>query len=62
MGKYVDDKRRDLQFQVGDLVSVKLQPHRQCSVAERASHKLSAHYFGYFGPFKVLKRIRKVAY
>ena len=49
-----DVKRRDDQFQIGDLVLVKLQPYRQVLVANILSHKFSARYFG---PFKVLKKI-----
>ena len=59
MRKYADGKRRDVQFQVGDLVLVKLQPYRQNLVAERVSQKLGARYFS---PFSVLKLIGQVAY
>ena len=48
MKKYVDGKRRELQFQVGELVLVQLQPNRQTSVVDRASNKLWARYFGPF--------------
>jgi len=36
-----DKRRRDLQFVIGDLVSVKLQPYRQHSMVLRKNQKLS---------------------
>jgi len=49
----------DKDFKCGDLVYLKIQPYKQLTVANHAFHKLVARYYG---PFKVLKRIRKVAY
>jgi hypothetical protein len=37
---FADKKRRVLEFQVGDLVLVKLQPYRRYSVAFRKNQKL----------------------
>ena len=59
MKYYVDSKRRDESFRVGDNVLVKLQPCRQTTIASRNSNKLSACYFG---PFVVIKKIGQVAY
>nr|GEX30991.1 retrotransposable element Tf2 [Tanacetum cinerariifolium] len=49
----------DRQFEVGDWVYLRLQPHRQVSIRQGQQHKLSLKYHG---PFKVVERIRKVAY
>jgi hypothetical protein len=54
-----DRNRTDLQFQVGDQVLLKLQPYTQSSVANRPFPKLA---YKYYGPYKVLERVGKVAY
>ncbi|GJS56151.1 hypothetical protein Tco_0629513 [Tanacetum coccineum] len=52
-------KRRDVEYKTGDVVLVKLQPYRQVTLAKRCSNKLAKKYYG---PFKVLEHIGKVAY
>ena len=47
------------EFQVRDLVYVKLQPYRQNLVVNRKYLKLSARYFGLY---KILDKMGKVAY
>ena len=54
--KWADQKRRDVQFQVGDLVLVKLH----LVLRNPGMHKGLVRR--YEGPFKVLKRVGKVAY
>lgn len=57
--QYADKHRSEANLNVGDWVFLKLQPYKQLSVAIRRYLKLS-HKF--FGPYKVLERVGKVAY
>jgi hypothetical protein len=59
MKRQADEHRSERQFQVGDLVFVKLQPYIQSSLAQRTNQKLS---FKFFGPYHVLARVGTVAY
>lgn len=59
MKTMADRLRRDVQYEVGQLVYVRLRPYRQLSVREKAHTKLAKRYFG---PFRVLERIGSVAY
>lgn len=59
MKSHADQRCRDVQFNVGDFVYVKLQPYRQTSVTFRKSLKLSPRFFG---PYKILEKLGSVAY
>lgn len=59
MVQMANKKRSDRQFQIGDLVLLKLQPYRQQSLVWRPSQKLCPRYFG---PYKILHKVGAVAY
>ena len=60
MKKYIDTKRRHVEFQVGELVLFKIQPYGQVSLRKRRNEKLSPNFFG--RPYNVIERIGPVAY
>ncbi|XP_028555028.1 uncharacterized protein LOC114580719 [Dendrobium catenatum] len=53
-----DAHRKDVTFEVGDMVYLKLRPYRQKTLASR-SEKLSPRYYG---PFEIERKVRMVAY
>lgn len=59
MKSQADKKRSEREFQVGDMVYLKLQPYVQTTVASRSNQKLA---FKFYGPFAVLQRVGQVAY
>ena len=58
MKSIADTYRRDVIFEVGDMVFVKLRPNRQLSLTH-SQHKLSKRFYG---PCKVRRRIGLCAY
>jgi len=59
MKQVYDKGHREKEFQLGDLVYVRLHPYRQHTVARRSNMKLAAKYYG---PYKVVERLGEVAY
>ena len=59
MKQRADTRRREVDFEVGDKVLVKLRPYRQRSMAKRINEKLSARFYG---PFEILAKVGRVAY
>jgi len=59
MQQVADKKRREVIFDIGDLVYLKIHPYRMKSLATRVNQKLSARFYD---PFEVVERIGEVAY
>lgn len=59
MKQVADSKRRELTFQIGDWVLLRIQPYRQKTLFRRSSQKLSHRYYG---PFQIEAKHGEVAY
>ncbi|KAL0405382.1 UNVERIFIED_CONTAM: hypothetical protein Slati_3852100 [Sesamum latifolium] len=59
MTQQANTKRKDMDFEEGSWVYLKLQHYRQSSVAHRHSQKLAKRYYG---PFRILRRLGPIAY
>lgn len=59
MKRTADSKRRDVQFEVGDLVYLKIRPYRRKTLSSRSNEKLAPRFYG---PYKVEKKVGMVAY
>ncbi|KAI5408711.1 hypothetical protein KIW84_054516 [Lathyrus oleraceus] len=51
--------RREVEYEVEDMVFVKIQPYKMKKLAKRLNQKLSPRYYG---PYEVIQRIGVVAY
>jgi hypothetical protein len=54
-----DKHRTEREFEIGNMVYLKLQPYRNTSLSAHRSLKLHSKFYG---PFRVLDRIGKTAY
>ncbi|GJX44858.1 retrotransposable element Tf2 [Tanacetum coccineum] len=59
MENQANKHRTDREFEVGNWVYLKLQPHRQVTVKQGQQHKLFAKYYG---PFFIEEKVGRVAY
>ena len=59
MKTQADQHRREVHFQVGGFVYLKLQPYRQSSVTFHGLLKLAPHFFG---PYEILAKVGPVSY
>jgi ribosomal protein L21E len=59
MKKYVDLNRTESQFNVGDMVYLKVQPYRETALGLCNALTLSSKYYG---PFRVLQKVGQVSY
>lgn len=59
MKRQANKKRKDIEFQEGDWVYLKVRPYRQKTLSRKRCEKLSPKFFN---PFLILNRIGNVAY
>ena len=56
---YADRGRIERQFEIDDLVYLRLQPYRQSTLKQKGDEKLKP---GFYGPYRVTRRIGEVTY
>ncbi|POO03134.1 LOW QUALITY PROTEIN: Chromo domain-like [Trema orientale] len=59
MKHHVDEAHKDVKFDVGDLVYLKLQPYRQRTLTQRRNEKLAACYYD---PHPMVAKVGAVTY
>ena len=59
MKRGANRKRRDIQFDVGDLVYLNLRPYRRKTLAVHPNEKLAPRFYG---PFEIVQRVGPIAY
>ncbi|MCI10865.1 hypothetical protein A2U01_0031962, partial [Trifolium medium] len=59
MRNQANKHRRPVDYEVGDMVFLKIQPYKLKKLAKRLNQKLSPRYYG---PYEVLQKIGTVAY
>ena len=59
MKLFADRHRREVSYELGDWVFLKLQPYRMKSLARKQRDKLRPRYYG---PFQIIAKVGQVAY
>ena len=59
MKYYADLKRKDVSYEEEDWVYLKIRPYRQRTLTSFLNEKLGLRYYG---PYKILQRVGRVAY
>lgn len=59
MRSQANKHRRQMDYEVGDMVFLKIQPYKMKKLAKRVNQKLSPRYYG---PYEILQKIGAVTY
>ena len=59
MKLYADKKRREMSYEEGEWVYLKVRPYRQKTLANRINEKLGLRFYG---PYKILQKLGQAAY
>ncbi|KAI5416668.1 hypothetical protein KIW84_041625, partial [Lathyrus oleraceus] len=59
MRNQANKHRREVEYEVGDMVFLKIQPYKLKKLAKRVNQKLSPRFYG---PYEILQKLGAVAY